>query len=67
MACDLLSRVAKWHVIFCPGWQSGMLSFVQGGKVACNLLSRVAKWHVMVCPGVAKWHVIFCTGWQSGM
>ena len=24
VACDVLSRVAKWHVMFCPGWQSGM-------------------------------------------
>ena len=24
VACDVLFRVAKWHVIFCPGWQSGM-------------------------------------------
>ena len=56
MACDVLSRVAKWHVMFCPGWQSGMISFVQSGKVACDVLSRVAKWHVMFRPG-----------WQSGM
>ena len=39
MACDVLSRVAKRHVMFC-----------QGGKLACDVLSRVAKWHVMFCP-----------------
>ena len=56
MACDVLSSVAKWHVMFVQGWQSGMRSFVQDGKVACDLLSRVARWHL-----------IFCPGWQSGM
>ena len=24
VACDVLSRVANRHVMFCPGWQSGM-------------------------------------------
>ena len=24
VACDVLWNVAKWHVMFCPGWQSGM-------------------------------------------
>ena len=24
MACDVLSRVAKRHVMFCPGWQNCM-------------------------------------------
>ena len=38
MACEVLSRVAGWHVMFCQGLQSGVLS-------------RVAKWHVMFCPG----------------
>ena len=56
MACDVLSRVAKWHVMFCPRWQSDMWCFVKGGKVACESFSRVAKWHVMFCPG-----------WQSGI
>ena len=29
VACDLLYRVAKWHVIFCPGWQnSGFPAFL---------------------------------------
>ena len=56
MACGVMSRLAKWHVMFCPGWQSDMRCFVQGGRAACDVLSRVAKWHVKFCPG-----------WQSGM
>ena len=77
MACDVLSRVvkwhvmfcpgvAKWHVMFCPGWQSGMRCFVKGGKAACDVLSRVAKWHVMfVQDGKIAW--MFCQVWQSCM
>ena len=77
MAYDVLSRVAKWHVMFCPMWQSGMGCFVQGGKVTCDFLSMVAKLHGCFVKGgkgacdflsrMAKLHVMFCQGWQSGM
>ena len=40
MACDVLARVTKWHVMFCQGWQNCM-----------DVLSRMAKLHVMFCPG----------------
>ena len=40
MACDVLSRVAKKHGMFCRGCQNCM-----------DVLSRVAKLHVMFCPG----------------
>ena len=50
MACDLLSRVAKWHVILSRVAKLHGC-FVQGGKVACDVLYRVAKWHVMFWPG----------------
>ena len=33
-----LSRVARWHVMFCQGWQNCM-----------DVYFRVAKWHVMFC------------------
>ena len=28
----LLSRVAKWSGVFCPGWLKGVVSFVHPGK-----------------------------------